>query len=547
MQQRDLIEGYWKGSGHAEDDPNISTGLALLFLSKGRWPVLMAKAQFGKPTGARVRDADIHWNRHRNDVKNLTIYTEGKWKMELTWQTINVGKATVDDLLQVPVMFFSGGDSPLPDNEEARRRLAQNLRDYIDRGGFIFADADPCSDKPGEFDRGFRELMDLVFEKPEYRFKPLDASHPIWVADQKIEPDQARLLLGIDYGCRTCVVYAPVDPDHPRPSLACLWELARGGLKEAYSKAVKDQIAGGLAIGINVLAYATNRELKSKDEIAEKIVTPERPDPIERGKLVIAKLKHPGGCDAAPRALANLMEQAAHDLNIRVETHPKMIGMTDPALFDYPVVFMHGRNAFRLTDKERDSLRKYVERGGLLFADAICGSESFGDSFRREMAAIFPKNPLDQHTRPRSDLDDEVRRLRSIGGDPPRPTADRSRRGPYLDAPPRGAGAEGRPFRRPLRGDLLGVRPELRPGEARFDGVPRLHPRRRRPDRAERDPLRDAAVSTGESSSGILTLIGVRAKIRDRQIRGECHGNDHILSSPRLGAATPAAVFACGL
>ena len=92
---------------------------------------------------------------------------------------------------------------------EEREKLAANLRDYIDRGGFIFADGDGCSN---EFDKPFRQLMDLVFQKPEYRFKQLDDSHPIWMADQKIPPDQVRLLLGIDYGCRTSVVYAPSNP-----------------------------------------------------------------------------------------------------------------------------------------------------------------------------------------------------------------------------------------------------------------------------------------------------------------------------------------------
>jgi hypothetical protein len=55
---------------------------------------------------------------------------------------------------------------------------------------------------------------------------------------------------------------------------------------------------------------------------------------------------------------------------------------------------MHGRNAFRLLDSERKTLREFVERGGLLFADAICGSEAFADSFRREMGLIFPQNHL---------------------------------------------------------------------------------------------------------------------------------------------------------
>ncbi|MGA2254775.1 MAG: DUF4159 domain-containing protein, partial [Thermoguttaceae bacterium] len=345
----------WRGRASVETDENLATSLALLFLSKGRWPVLMAKVQFGSPAGPSDTPP---WNRHRNDVGNLTIYVESQWKKELTWQIIDLRKASVDDLLQVPVLYFSGGGDPLPQSKAECERLASNLRDYVDRGGFIFADGDGCS---REFDKPFRQLMEMVFQNPEYRFKKLDASHPVWRADEDVPPNQERLLLGIDYGCRTCVVYAPADPpDDPKPSLSCLWELSRGGQRASYSPSVQEKIRGGLVIGINVLAYATNREMLEKDQIAEKIVTQGTIDKMVRGKFAVAKLEHPGGCDAAPRALANLMEQAAHELNIRVETHPKLISMQDPALFDYPVVFMHGRNAFHLTDGERQALREYV-------------------------------------------------------------------------------------------------------------------------------------------------------------------------------------------
>ena len=325
-------------------------------------------------------------------MKNLTVYVESKLERELTWQVINLQKASVNDLLQVPVLFFSGGGNPLPDRKEDREKLAANLRDYVNRGGFIFADGDPCSN---DFDKGFRELMQLVFEKPEYRLKPLDTSHPIWSAYQRVAPDQVRLLLGIDYGCRTCVVYGPCNPPgNPKPSLACLWELSRGGERASYRKSVQEKIEGGLMIGLNVLAYATNLEFKEKDLIPKTVVVKAAPDQYVRGKFAVAKLQHPGGCDAAPRALANLMEEAGRQLNIRVESNPKLVGMQDPALFDYPVVFMHGRNAFHLTDGERKALREYIERGGLLFADAICASPAFGESFRREMAVLFPKNAL---------------------------------------------------------------------------------------------------------------------------------------------------------
>ncbi len=62
------------------DNPDIATSLALLFLSKGRWPVLMAKVQYGSSPSWRIRDADKQWNRHRNDVNNLTIHVENKWE-----------------------------------------------------------------------------------------------------------------------------------------------------------------------------------------------------------------------------------------------------------------------------------------------------------------------------------------------------------------------------------------------------------------------------------------------------------------------------------
>ena len=156
------------------------------------------------------------------------------------------------------------------------------------------------------------------------------------------------------------------------------------------------------------------------------------------------------------------MEQAGHDLNIRVETHPKLIGMQDPALFDYPVVFMHGRNAFRLTDGERQALREYVQRGGLLFADAICGNEAFAESFRREMGLIFPKNPL-ENIPPRDPIWTDKyggSNLTTVTRLDPQP--GRPGRAVEIGQTPRSARAEGRSFRRPLRRDLLGVRPELR-------------------------------------------------------------------------------------
>ncbi len=63
-------------------------------------------------------------------------------------------------------------------------------------------------------------------------------------------------------------------------------------------------------------------------------------------------------------------------------------------VFNFPLVIMTGEGAFELPDTERQNLRRFVERGGFLLASAGCSSAEWNRSFRREMATIFPDQPL---------------------------------------------------------------------------------------------------------------------------------------------------------
>jgi len=58
-------------------------------------------------------------------------------------------------------------------------------------------------------------------------------------------------------------------------------------------------------------------------------------------------------------------------------------------------LIMTGEGDFRLSDLERESLRRYTERGGLLLASAGCSSTDWDRAFRREMAIVFPEHPLE--------------------------------------------------------------------------------------------------------------------------------------------------------
>ncbi len=385
IRKQDSLSGFWTGTGQAERIPTISTSLALLFLSKGRWPVVVGKLQHAP--------AD-DWNCHRNDVANLTRYVERKWKRDMTWQVVDPRLATVEELVQTPVLYLCGSQDPVPEGAAARREFAQKLRDYLDRGGFLFAEA---YGEGRPFDEGFRRLMQEVFPEPEYKLRLLEPDHPIWYAEEKVAADQQRPIWGVEFGCRTSVVYVPPDPPAaPRPALSCLWELSRPGREQKYGRTVQSQIDAALSIGINVLAYATNRELQTKEDFFRPTGAAGPRDRVERGRLLVATLRHPGGCNAAPRAVVNLMESAAKELKIRTRVREELLGIDDNALFDYHLVFMHGRTAFRLTDTERQRLKQYIERGGMLMADSICASRAFSESFRREMATIFPDHPMER-------------------------------------------------------------------------------------------------------------------------------------------------------
>jgi hypothetical protein len=63
-------------------------------------------------------------------------------------------------------------------------------------------------------------------------------------------------------------------------------------------------------------------------------------------------------------------------------------------VFEFPLVIMTGEGDYQLTAEERQNLRRYVERGGLLLGSAGCSSPEWDRAFRREMAAIFPEHPF---------------------------------------------------------------------------------------------------------------------------------------------------------
>ena len=135
-----------------------------------------------------------------------------------------------------------------------RQRRRQNIREYVEQGGFLFADA--CCGDP-EFDRGFRRLIEEIFPPPEFQLRPLPPEHPVWRARHLLSPEVHPLL-----GHRARL---PDRGDLLAPGPLVLLEPVGAQPRRipAVIRAVK--------IGQNVVDYATGREMPADKLVAREV------------------------------------------------------------------------------------------------------------------------------------------------------------------------------------------------------------------------------------------------------------------------------------
>ncbi len=384
VNRQNRLSGYWKGSNFEEDNPNVATAMALLFLSKGKRPVALGKYQYGDGN---------QWDNHPKGVHYLTRELESQWKTKLNWQTVRSKQASVDDLLESPVLFISGTESFTLD-----RQQKENLRKYVDNGGFILAEAcdgEGCGDAAG-FDKSFRVLMEEIF--PESELEVVASDHQLWSSYFRIVPNQERPLLGLQACCRTSVIYC-------KGNLSSYWNLQRPGL-EKFVRArrltrLKERVDYCSQLGVNVVAYATGRDLRERGD-TPKVNADAAKSVLANRSTSFGTLNHNGGSDEAPGALKNILLQLQTSGLYSVDLKKNLVNADYKQLRDFPILFMHGRTGFKFSEKQRLAIRAHLESGGFLFANSICSNEAFTESFREEiekitgtgMAPIAPEHPI---------------------------------------------------------------------------------------------------------------------------------------------------------
>ena len=87
-------------------------------------------------------------------------------------------------------------------------------------------------------------------------------------------------------------------------------------------------------------------------------------------KVTFATVQYESGdWDSAPLVAANVIDAVARYTSVDIAPSGAIVPLSSEALLRYPLSFLTGHLPVRFTAAERAMLRKYCDRGGLLFVD----------------------------------------------------------------------------------------------------------------------------------------------------------------------------------
>lgn len=109
-----------------------------------------------------------------------------------------------------------------------------------------------------------------------------------------------------------------------------------------------------------------------------------------KNEFVFATAQYESGdWDSAPLLPANLIDSVARYTDVRVAPTGVIVALGSPDLYRYPLVYLTGHLPVRFTSQERETLRTYLARGGMLFVD----------DHNHDIDGMFHKTAVEELTR----------------------------------------------------------------------------------------------------------------------------------------------------
>lgn len=113
----------------------------------------------------------------------------------------------------------------------------------------------------------------------------------------------------------------------------------------------------------------------------------------EGADLTVGRLHYEGGGDwyANPSSLPNLLAAVRERTALRVAETERVVRLDGDDLWTVPYIYMTGHGNVRFSDRDLETLRRYLRQGGFLHVDDNYGMD---ESIRRELGRLFPERPL---------------------------------------------------------------------------------------------------------------------------------------------------------
>ena len=362
---QDYLVRSQKEDGSWESDRGVipDTSFGLLFLSRGRAPLLMNKLQYSV-TDKKEELADA-WNERPRDLANLAQWMGTQLETSFNWQVMDLSTPP-DEMHNAPILYISG--SKLLSFSEDEKKL---LRTYCERGGLILANAD-CG-LPA-FAQSFTKLGEELF--PKYKFQQVSNNDLIWheqYSQWRLKPKVMELTNGV----RKLMVLIPeADP-------ARAWQG-----RQVKTREIMYQLAA------NIYLYAIDlKNARPKDDTYLASIKPT----TQPAKAVsIARVDAGESPDPEPGGWAQFAAVMMNRYHVKIDTHFLKTSNLDSV----KIAHLTGTGKLTLTDQQRLELKAFVQRGGTLIIDAAGGSSIFADSADSELETMFGAGKLSD---PRAD------------------------------------------------------------------------------------------------------------------------------------------------
>ncbi len=348
------------GSWDGEHEDEIPTSFALLFLSRGREPVMMNKLKYDiAPRTPDGKSTEGFWNQRARDVANATRFVSRQTERSLNWQIIDMNVASIKDLRDAPIAYISGSQALHFTQEQVAM-----LKQYVLEGGMLVFNSD-CGRR--QFSASVPPLLKELF--PGYELRPLPDSHPIF-RDEQFRGDKWKkrpIVQGLSNGVR---------------ELALLFDDDVG---RSFQTNEFTSFAHHFELMTDVYQYAIdkkNSQVKGRSYVVEidpKITT--------TSTIKLARLKHASKWDPEPggwRQLAAILHNQ-QKIDLQVNT----VDLESGDLAGYHAAHLTSSNALKLSDVAITKLRKFVGDGGLLIIDAAGGNSESATSIESQLGKIL--------------------------------------------------------------------------------------------------------------------------------------------------------------